>query len=71
LEDGGAMGRTRLDCDPTLKFRVDKALAWLVEDGAEVSEALVALLVGLESEGPAILVVDMVEQGLDRAAQEA
>jgi hypothetical protein len=36
-----------------------------------VSEALIALLVGLEIEGPAILVVDMVEQGLDQATQEA
>ena len=36
-----------------------------------MSEALIALLVALESEGPAILVVDMVEQGLDQAAQEA
>jgi hypothetical protein len=30
---------------------------------------LVALLVGLETEGPAILVLDMVEQWLDQAAQ--
>jgi hypothetical protein len=36
-----------------------------------VSGALIALLVGLESEGPAMLVVDMVEQGLEQAAQEA
>ena len=35
------------------------------------SEALTALLVGLEAEGPAVLVVDMVEQGLDQATQEA
>jgi hypothetical protein len=46
-------------------------LAWLVEDGAQESGALVALLVGLEAEGPAALVVDMVEQGLDEATQEA
>jgi hypothetical protein len=71
LEDGGAAARVRLDADPALKARVDQALTWLVEDGASVSAALVALLVGLEAEGPAILVVDMVEQGLDRAAQEA
>ena len=48
-----------------------ESLAWLVEDGAVVSKPLVALLVGLEAEGPAILVVDMVEQGLDQATQEA
>ncbi|HEY6257626.1 MAG TPA: MerR family transcriptional regulator [Xanthobacteraceae bacterium] len=71
LADGGAAARARLDVDPALKSRVDQALAWLVDDGAAASEALIALLVGLESEGPAILVVDMVEQGLDQPAQEA
>ncbi|MGD0149673.1 MAG: MerR family transcriptional regulator [Xanthobacteraceae bacterium] len=71
LEHGGAAARAQLDADPALKSRVDQTLAWLVEDGAAASEALVALLVGLESEGAAIVVVDMVEQGLDQAAQEA
>ena len=71
LADGGAAARARLDADPALKSRVDQTLAWLVEDGAAVSDALVALLAGLESEGPAILVIDMVEQGLDKATQEA
>ena len=32
---------------------------------------MVALLVGLESEGPDVLVIDMIEQGLDKASQEA
>jgi len=71
LEHGGAAARAQLDADPALKSRVDQSLAWLIEDGAAVSEALVALLVGLESGGAAIVVVDMVEQGLDQAAQEA
>ena len=71
LEHGGAAARAQLDADPALKSRVDETLAWLVEDGAAASEALVALLVGLESERTAIVVVDMVEQGLDQAAQEA
>ena len=71
LADGGAAARARLDADPALKSRVDRTLAWLVEDGGVVSEALVALLAGLESEGPAILVIDMLEQGLDKATQEA
>src|SRR5258707_636249 len=51
--------------------RVDRSMAWLAEDGAATSDALIALLAGLESDGPAILVVDMIEQGLDQAAQEA
>ncbi len=71
LEHGGATARAQLGADPALKSRVDQTLAWLVEDGAAASEALVALLVGLESESAAIVVVDMVEQGLDQAAQEA
>jgi DNA-binding transcriptional MerR regulator len=71
LEHGGAVARARLDAEPALKSRVNQTLACLIEDGASTSDALVALLVGLESEGAAILVVDMVEQGLDQAAQEA
>jgi DNA-binding transcriptional MerR regulator len=59
------------DRDPALKSRVDRTLAWLAEDGATISEALVCLLAGLETEGPTVLVVDMLEQGLDKATQEA
>jgi DNA-binding transcriptional MerR regulator len=51
--------------------RVERTLAWLAEDGAIVSGALVALVAALEADGPAILVIDMIEQGLDQATQEA
>jgi DNA-binding transcriptional MerR regulator len=51
--------------------KVERTLGWLVEDGATVSDALVALIVGLEADGPVILVVDMIEQGLDQPTQEA
>ena len=71
LECGGAAAQTQLDADPALKSRIDQALAWIVEDGATASEALVALLVGLESAGAAVVIIDMVEEGLDQAAQEA
>jgi DNA-binding transcriptional MerR regulator len=71
LAHGGASAKAHLDRDPALKARVDRTLAWLVEDGATISEALVCLLAGLETEGPAILVIDMLEQGLDKATQEA
>jgi DNA-binding transcriptional MerR regulator len=67
-KDGEAIA-ARLRADPALKSRVDRSLAWLVDEGATESEALIALLVGLEAYGPAILVVDMVEQGLDEATQ--
>ena len=69
LEDGRAP--TQLAADSALRMRVHRALAWLVEDGATVSAALTALLAGLEAERPAAFVVDMVEQGLDQATQQA
>lgn len=50
---------------------VAEALAWLAEDGATASDALVALLARLAAEGPSALVVDLVEQGLDHATQQA
>ncbi len=57
--------------DAALRSRIDRTLAWLIEDGATPSPALRALLAGLEAEGPAALVVDMLEQGLDQATQQA
>jgi hypothetical protein len=54
-----------------LRARVDRTLGWLAGEGAAQSEALVALLAGLEAEGPAVMVVDMLEQGLDKVTQEA
>jgi DNA-binding transcriptional MerR regulator len=71
LADDAAAARARLDADPDLRARVDRALVRLVGAGATVSGALIALLVGLEAEGPAIRVVDMVEQELDQATQGA
>ncbi|QSI32713.1 MerR family transcriptional regulator [Variovorax sp. RKNM96] len=68
---GGADATVRLDTDTALKSRVQQALAWLADEGATVSDALIALLAGLEAQGPAVLVVDMVEQGLDSATQQA
>ena len=71
LDNGGAVAAARLAADPALKWRVDQTLAWLIDEGAEASEALTILLVGLEAEGPAVLIVDMVEDGLDQATQAA
>lgn len=71
LENDGGVARARLNADATLAARVDQAVGWLVGDGATVSGSLIALLVGLESEGPTTLVVDMVEEELDEATQEA
>ncbi len=71
LADGGAAARAQLAADPALKSRVDQVMAWLIEDGATDSAALLALLAWLEAESPAILVVDMIEQELDQASQAA
>jgi DNA-binding transcriptional MerR regulator len=69
--DGGAAARARLDADPALNARVNWSLAALIADGAAGSPALITLLAALEADGPAILVIDMLEQGLDSATQEA
>ncbi|MHC1945385.1 MerR family transcriptional regulator [Bradyrhizobium sp. UFLA06-06] len=69
--DGGAAVRARLDADPAHKARVAASLATLLADGAADSPALTALLAALEAGDDAILVIDMLEQGLDAASQEA
>jgi hypothetical protein len=66
-----AAARARLDTNHAHKSRVDQALTWLIDDGAVISDALVALIMELESDGPAILIVDMIEQALDEDTQEA
>jgi DNA-binding transcriptional MerR regulator len=58
----------RLADDALLVDRVERRLAWLIEDGAERSDALT---VALESETPATLVIDMVEEGLRAGTQVA
>lgn len=71
------LGLDRLDAGdplaaiPASRARLDHALAWMVDEGAPVTPALVALLLGLDVEGASAVVVDMVEQGLEQAAQEA
>jgi DNA-binding transcriptional MerR regulator len=70
-EYGGAVAAARLAADGALGSRVDRTLAWLVDEDASVTPALTALVVALESEDYAALVVDMVEQGLDATTQEA
>lgn len=55
--------------DLALLSRIEPAVALLVQDGATDTPALRALLTGLETPMP--VVVDLVEQGLDRPTQEA
>lgn len=71
LDDGCAVAKVRLQADAALQARVNGVREWLVGEGATESDALLALLVGLEAEGPDVVVVDMVEQDLDQATQQA
>lgn len=71
LEHGCGAAKALLQADAALAARVRETAAWLVGEGAEESDALLALLAGLEAEGSAALVVDMVEQDLGQATQEA
>jgi DNA-binding transcriptional MerR regulator len=81
LPDGVFIGLDRLgrheeaeramEADVGLRDRVEASLAWLVEDGATESDALLALVVGLERGRSNSLVIDMVEHGLDEATQQA
>ncbi|CAN7409590.1 MerR family transcriptional regulator [Neorhizobium sp. LjRoot104] len=66
-----AAAKARMETDPALKARVDRALSWLLDEGAAQTPALTALLVALETDGTDIPVIDMIEQGLDQASQEA
>ena len=71
LAHSGAAAQQRLDADPALNRLVEGTVAALVEAGATRSEALIALLAGLHAAAPTLLVVDMLEQGLDHATQAA
>lgn len=71
IDDQADAARAALDADAALRDRARATLAWLAEDGASASDALLALVVGLEQHAANILVIDMIEQGLDEPAQHA
>lgn len=71
LDEPSQAVSARLEADPALQSRVDRTLAWLREEGAQASDALTILIAALEAEGSGVLVIDMVEQGLDEPTQEA
>jgi len=71
LRDGAARAKEILAADSQLELRVRHALAAIVGAGGNASEALVALMTALETEGPAVQVIDMLEYGLDAPTQEA
>lgn len=81
IEDASFLGLDRLEADASpalqisadgnLRERVENAVRWLVDDGAESSDQLLALLVGILSAQASTIVVDMVEEGLSHDTQEA
>lgn len=68
-EIGGVFLGLDRAADPSLMSKIEPTVALLVQDGATDTPALRALLNGLETLTP--VVVDLVEQGLDKATQEA
>ncbi|MFB9948081.1 MerR family transcriptional regulator [Rhizobium puerariae] len=69
--DNAAAAQARMQADPELKARVEQALHWLAEEGSTPSPDLAALVVAMEAGPQDILVLDLIEQGLDQATQEA
>ena len=61
--------RAKIGDDPQREARVLNALARVIEDGGCTSDSLLALLASIEADTPQV--VDMIEQGLDTATQEA
>ena len=70
VADAAAHGRRLADSDTAAQARSDSHLRRLVEQGANASPALTALILAIEASQAAALVIDMVEQGLDQATQQ-
>jgi DNA-binding transcriptional MerR regulator len=68
-EIGGVFLALDRTADPSLRSNIEPTVALLVQDGATDTPALRALLAGLETSQP--VVVDLLEQGLGKATQEA
>ena len=63
--------RRRLATDAAHAGRVEDAMTWLAEEGADRSAALLVLLAAFEDAGTGPVVVDLIDQGLAEAAQRA
>ncbi|MGV8831345.1 MAG: MerR family transcriptional regulator [Devosia sp.] len=71
VAEGGAAAQELLAADPALRERIERAQAWLADDGATLGPALTSLLVCLDGASAETVVVDMVEDGLDEPTQVA
>ena len=70
-ELGGVFVGLDRRADPSAALKVRPTVDLLVQDGATESAALIDLLAALDQAPPVAVVVDLIEQGLDRATQEA
>lgn len=64
-------GATFLGLDRQGDGEGSDALEWLLAEGASDTEALRTVLAGIRAPGEGAIVVDLIEQGLDLATQEA
>lgn len=71
LQETGLALRQRIEADPAFATRVEALGAWLQEEGAAMNDALLTLIAALETADPKVLVIDMIEEGLDAATQQA
>ncbi len=71
VDSKGLDARKLLDKHKDLEARVDTALNWFAGEGAEVNDALTALVARLEADGPSVLVIDLIEHGLSGPSQNA
>ena len=67
----GSEAQALLGTDRALRSQVEQTMNWLIDEGATDTPALIALVATLEADTSAILVIDMVEDGLDEGSQEA
>lgn len=71
LKDNAAATKELLAGNSQLEARVRRSVAMIVEAGGNESDALLAMIAALETEGPSVQVIDMLEEGMDTATQEA
>ena len=71
LAEAARASHAKIADDPGLRTRVDAALAELAHDGAETSDALIAVVASLEADTPAVVIIDLIEKDLTAATQAA
>jgi DNA-binding transcriptional MerR regulator len=71
LKDGSAAAKEMLARDPQLATRVRHSVDMILQAGGKQSDPLMALVTALETQGPTVQIIDMLEDGLDEPTQEA